>query len=241
MARKKVVIVIMEGPSDEDALGVIFQRFFDRDTVRVKVIHGDITTEKQVNASNILSRVTEVIKQTLREYKLNKSDLLRVIHLADTDGAFIPDASIVCDTSCARPVYSATQIRSQNPDGIIRRNLQKKANLTRLHTSPFIWGDIPYSIYYMSCNLDHVLYNRLNLTDDDKEKEALIFARSYRDDIPTFIEFISHSDFSVTDGYLSSWAFIKTDLHSLERHTNLGICFLENKPCEANEEKGENS
>ena len=36
MPAKKVVFVIVEGPTDEDALGVIFQRFFDKNTVRVK-------------------------------------------------------------------------------------------------------------------------------------------------------------------------------------------------------------
>ena len=81
----------------------------------------------------------------------------------------------------------------------------------------------------MSCNLDHALYNKLNLTDDEKEKEALVFAKTYRDDIPAFINFVSRSDFSVIDDYMSSWAFIKQDLHSLERHTNLGICFLQDE------------
>ena len=31
------------------------------------------------------------------------------------------------------------------------------------------------------------------------------------------------SSFSVCDDYRSSWAFIKTGLHSLERHSNFGI------------------
>ena len=229
MARKKVVIVIVEGPSDEDALGVLFERFFDKNTVRVKVIHGDITTEKSVNSSNILTHVTDVVKQTLNEYKLNKSDLLRVIHLVDTDGAYAPDSAVIYDASCIKPFYSTTEIRSQNPDGIRLRNLQKKANVTKLHSTQHIWSSIPYSVFYMSCNLDHALYNKFNLTDDEKEKEALIFAKTYRDDIPAFIDFVSRSDFSVTDDYMSSWAFIKQDLHSLERHTNLGLCFLQDE------------
>ena len=33
------------------------------------------------------------------------------------------------------------------------------------------------------------------------------------------------SDFSVIDDYASSWKFIAKELHSLERFSNLGLCF----------------
>lgn len=35
----------------------------------------------------------------------------------------------------------------------------------------------------MSCNLDHVLYGKLNSTDDMKKKDSQNFAKKYRDDI----------------------------------------------------------
>ena len=235
MPAKKVVFVIVEGPTDEDALGVIFQRFFDKNTVRVKVIHGDITTERQVNASNILNHITETVKQSLKEYKLHKTDLLRVIHLVDTDGAYVPDSAIVFDGSAEKPVYSPTQIKTSNPEGLIQRNQQKKANLTKLHSSRFIWGDIPYSVYYLSSNLEHALYNELNLTDEEKEKKAFSFAKKYMNNISSFVEFVRDSDFAVISGYLNSWAFVKKDLHSLERHTNIGLCFGEEEELEEEE------
>ena len=36
MPAKKVIFVIVEGPTNEDALGAIFQRFFDKNMVREK-------------------------------------------------------------------------------------------------------------------------------------------------------------------------------------------------------------
>ena len=45
MPRKKVIFVIVEGPSDETALGVLLSRHFDKDTVYTHVMHCDITTE----------------------------------------------------------------------------------------------------------------------------------------------------------------------------------------------------
>ena len=79
----------------------------------------------------------------------------------------------------------------------------------------------------MSCNLDHVLYNQLNTNDTEKENNAYLFARKYKNDIWGFCTFISESEFSVVGNYQKSWGYIKQNLHSLERHTNLGICFAD--------------
>ena len=77
----------------------------------------------------------------------------------------------------------------------------------------------------MSCNLDHALYGKLNSTDYEKEDDAFAFAKKYRDDIPGFMKLISESDFSVAGNYPQSWQYISEGLHSLERHTNFGLCF----------------
>ena len=63
MKRKKVVLVIVEGPSDEDALGAVLNNYFDKDRVYVHTHHGDITTEKGNKCSNIISKVNECVKQ----------------------------------------------------------------------------------------------------------------------------------------------------------------------------------
>ena len=64
------------------------------------------------------------------------------------------------------------------------------------------------------------------LQDADGLKLAIDeLAKKYINDIPAFIEFVRNSEFAVVDGYLPSWSFIKQDLRSLERHSNIGICF----------------
>ena len=69
-------------------------------------------------------------------------------------------------------------------------------------------------------------------TDAEKEYDSIKFAERYRSDVPAFIRFISESDFSVMGSYPESWSFIREELHSLERHTNLGICFAGDKETE---------
>ncbi|MDO4292752.1 MAG: hypothetical protein Q4C65_05910 [Eubacteriales bacterium] len=224
MFRKKIVFVIVEGPSDEEALGVLLNRIYDSKAVYVHVMHRDLTTELNVNPSNIVSKVGNLVKNYAgRMFK--PDDFSQIIHITDMDGVFIPDDAVVEDNAAVKPAYSETEIRTQRKNGIEARNSRKRENLNRLASTAAIWK-VPYQIYYMSCNLDHVLYGKLNSTDDEKERDAFTFAKKYRDDIPGFINYISKSAFSVTGGYSQSWQYIREGLHSLERHTNFGLCFL---------------
>lgn len=225
MPRKKIVFVIVEGPSDEEALGVLLNRIYDSKAVYVQVMHCDITTELDVNAGNVVAKIGDVVKQYAgRAFK--PGDFSRIIHITDMDGAFIPDDTVVEDAAAVKPLYSATEIRTQRKSGIENRNQRKRKCLNRLSSAFRIWG-VPYQIYYMSCNLDHALYGKLNSTDDEKEADAFAFAKKYRDDIPGFMKYISESDFSVAGSYPQSWQYIREGLHSLERHTNFGLCFQE--------------
>ena len=223
MPRKKIVFVIVEGPSDEEALGVLLNRIYDSKAVYVQVMHCDITTELDVNTGNVVAKIGDVVKQYAgRTFK--SGDFSRIIHITDTDGAFILDDAVVEDAAAVKPLYSATEIRTQRKSGIENRNLRKRECLNRLSSASRIWG-VPYQIYYMSCNLDHALYGKLNSTDDEKESDSFAFAKKYRDDIPSFMKYISESDFSVVGSYPQSWQYISEGLHSLERHTNFGLCF----------------
>lgn len=225
MPCKKVVLIIVEGPTDDDALGVIFTKYFDDNTVRVKIVHGDITTKSRVCSSNILAQITDLVKQALNEYKLNKKDLLRIIHLTDTDGAFAPDDTVVNDATKKKAFYSNDSILTCDPESIKSRNRQKSENIRKLFSTKYIWKDIPYQLYFMSCNLDHVLYNKLNLTDEEKENEALAFAKQYKNDLAGFVSFISNPELAVQGDYLETWTYIMMETNSLHRHTNIWLCF----------------
>lgn len=223
MKRKKVVLVIVEGPSDEEALGAVLSKYFDTNEVRLYVCRGDITTEKGNKCSNIISKVNECVKQHMALYSLRRTDYKEIIQVADMDGAFVPDSAIVEDENAYKPIYSEKEIRTNHPEGIMKRNEQKRENMNRLITTSAI-GKIPYHIYYMSSNLDHVLYNKLNSTNDEKENDAHNFAEKYKDDLIGFKSFIRESDFSVNKVFTDSWDYIKQEKHSLERHTNFGLC-----------------
>ena len=223
MAKRKVILVIVEGPSDDTALHFLFDKFFDKNLVYVDIIHGDITTQTKERES-IINKVVGEVKTYMSNNSLRKSDFREIIHIMDTDGTFIPNNNVVEDTSADNPIYSPTEIRTVRKRDIEKRNKVKSFNMNRLSGCKEMWG-IKYRAYYMSCNLDHVLYDKLNLSDDGKSNYAYQFVKKYRNDIAGFVNFMTKSDFAVVDNYNSSWKYIMTELHSLERHSNLGLCF----------------
>ena len=80
---------------------------------------------------------------------------------------------------------------------------------------------------YLS-DLDHVLYDKRNSTDEEKEEDVYAFAKKYKNNVGAFMDFMCKSAFSVKGDFKGSWEFIETDMHSIERYTNLPIC-LEGK------------
>ncbi|MCC8080395.1 MAG: hypothetical protein LIO57_10175 [Oscillospiraceae bacterium] len=224
MPRKQIVFVIVEGPSDETALSMLLSKVFSSDTVFLHVMRRDITTERGVKPDNILSKIGGEVQTYAKNNHFARNHFKRVIHIVDMDGAYIPNENIIEDAGAVKTFYSPTSIRTRSKDNIMQRNRQKRENLDKLSGAKCVWGSIPYSVYYMSCNLDHVLHNKQNSDDEAKERDAFAFARKYKDDIPAFLDFLSRSDFSVMSGYAPSWAYIKDGLHSLERHTNLALC-----------------
>lgn len=226
LARKKVVLVIVEGPSDDTALGVILNQIYDKDKVHVHIMHGDITTRKGVRSDNIVAKVGDEVRKYAKSNHYTPKHFKQIIHIVDMDGVYIPNENVILDLEHDEISYESDGIHTPDQQGIIERNKQKTDNLYRLRRTGQIW-QMPYRVYYMSCNLDHVLHNKRNSTDDEKETDAYAFAKKYKNDVEGFVNFICNSDFSVNGDYKESWEYIEDGLNSIDRYTNLGICIVE--------------
>ncbi|MDT4532773.1 hypothetical protein [Eisenbergiella tayi] len=227
LARKKIVLVIVEGPSDEVALGMALSQVYDKDFIYVHIMHGDITARRGVSSKNIVAKLGNEVTAYAKSQHYKASDFKQIIHIVDTDGAYIPDDNIMEKENYLDIRYENDGIYTNNKASVMTRNQQKRDNLYRLRSCGIIWT-IPYSLYYMSCNLDHVLYDKKNSTDKDKENDAYVFAKKYKGKVESFKEFICKSPFSVTGDYKGSWDYIEKDLNSVNRYTNLCIC-IENE------------
>lgn len=91
---KKVIAVIVEGPSDEAALGSILKEYFSSEEIQFVVVHGDITTKDYTSADNILSKINNLIESVKQKYGYRIEDFLKIIHIVDMDGAFCNDVIV---------------------------------------------------------------------------------------------------------------------------------------------------
>lgn len=224
MAKKKIMLFIVEGSTDETSLSTVLNRIFSSATVKFQVVHGDILTRNYISSDKIMTAVWNQVKVFMGTvYK--KSDICRIIHLTDMDGVYIPEDAVIEKSTMENgtpPYYTEIQIHTPNRAGIIDRNKRKQKNIDRLSSCSKI-AEIPYSIYYFSLNLDHVLHGKTNISEREKIQCAEEFDLKYGEDPDGFTLFMKESSFSVCDDYRGSWLFIKTGLHSLERYSNFGI------------------
>jgi len=101
-------------------------------------------------------------------------------------------------------------------------------NLNRLITLPYVIRTIPFSVYFFSCNLDHVICGNANLTEKEKRVAAKEFRKKFGLDITGFLAFFRDADVAVGTSYDDSWSIIKQNTNSLKRSSNLHV-FLSSK------------
>ena len=224
MSEKKVVVFIVEGPSDEAALGTIIKEFFSTNEVQFVVVHGDITLKDYVSKDDILNKINKQIECVKSRYRYVQGDFKMIIHIADTDGVYIPAADIKeADTKGIQ--YYEDHIEVKDVNKVAERNKQKGDILYKLRKTGKI-NQIPYRIYYNSCNLEHVLYGELKeYSDEEKQILSDDFADRYDGKIDEFIEFISALAVAVPGTYQKTWDYIEKDRNSLNRHTNMHLIF----------------
>ncbi len=224
--KKKVILFLVEGISEDEALSALISNIIKNERVAFQIMHGDITSNINTNQQNIKKLINEKIKEYMSESKVNKNDILSVIHLIDIDGAYIKDEELMIENSGIQKgfKYYPNQIHACNKEKIINRNSKKSAIMNLLSTTNEI-SNIKYKTYYFCCNLDHVLYDEANLEENLKVPYAEDFQDKFFDDEIGFIDFMSNSDFAVNGEYNETWNFLKQDLNSLGRYSNFHLFF----------------
>lgn len=223
MARKKVVLFIVEGITDQESLELLLEEFIqDNNQVIFEVVDGDITSSNDVDKKNIKNKITEIIKGGGKR-KFKPNDYLEVIHLVDMDAVFISEDNIYIDQSIDRFIYKEDGIYARNVESVIKRNNKKKGVLNVLLSTNKVYKSVPYRVFYFSCNLEHVLHNKIDVEEESKIKYAREFQDKYIDDLDGFVDLICNSTFTVDKEYKDSWDFIKKDNNSIKRFTNFNI------------------
>ena len=223
--KKKVLLFIVEGTSDEVSFESILDTFFETYDVHVAVMHCDITIQNFPNPGEIKRKLYEQVELFCRIEKIGLGDIQKIIHLVDTDGTFVPDSYVVQQVSGKKLTYTESEILAPNTNGIRLRNKTKAAILRNL-CSMKVLANIPYEVYYLSRTLEHVLHNKIeDLTDKEKENLSNAFDDRYAEDLQGFLSFIADKTFTVPGDYKATWEFIKQGTNSLNRYSNIHLLF----------------
>ena len=242
--KKQIILFLVEGLSEINALRTIMSELYERINENSEVffcqmeedgiVGGDITSRNGVTPEKIEMLMHKlVVGPLLEKENIYPKDITEIIQIIDLDGAYIPDEAIRPITSFFpdHPViYYEDRIEAANVSYIRDRNLKKRKNIDHLSSLLDIKiksKTIPYSAYYMSCNLDSFLYHEMNIPSGrEKYERAAQFSSKYAENPLSAAEFFIHDpDAAHGMTYAESWAYIRNEYRSLHRFTNLNILF----------------
>lgn len=116
-------------------------------------------------------------------------------------------------------------METSNVEATVKRNKQKSEVMVKLYSTGKV-QEISYRLYFNSCNLEYVLYNKLNdFLYDEKEEMSDDFAEKYEGKVQDFIYFISNPGLAVPGTYKETWRYIEKEENSLQRHSNMHLIF----------------
>ncbi|MCX6054203.1 MAG: hypothetical protein NTZ74_04660 [Chloroflexi bacterium] len=91
---KKVILFLVEGITDQTTLGLILSKIINTQSIHFTITYGDICYKEGVDSTNAIIRTYDYVKSFMEQTRFQKSNFLRIVHLIDTDGAFIPDNNV---------------------------------------------------------------------------------------------------------------------------------------------------
>lgn len=231
---KKVILVVVEGETEQVILYDYLDMYFAESEVRFDVQRGDILTKWEGNkkTTNIKKTVGQVISRYLEKNKFLPKDLLAVVQITDADGCFIPLEQVKVSTNIKGSIfYDETEIlveSAKKKEAIEERNTLKAQNIKILATSESFTlkkKSVPYQLFYFSTNLEHVLWGERNEEPVGKVSKADEFIETLSCSIEEYLRQYLHvnKDNSYDEQIEESWSYIMQDCNSLKRSTNVPL------------------
>ena len=143
--RRKVVLILVEGKSEINALKPVLSSLYDRLDKDLEVFFPTIVEDGENCGGDITSRfgiVPAVIEKCIYKLflssffeaeKLYPKDVSEIIQIVDLDGAYIKDDYVKLGenpTGENKPYYGDEAIIATNVDNIIERNKRKSKSTT---------------------------------------------------------------------------------------------------------------
>ena len=227
---KKLILILVEGKSDEESLEYVLSNLVKSEKVKFVICRGDITSDYKTTTRNVNKKIAAKIEEFLDAsnglYSITDVDL--IVHIMDTDACSIDECNVV---ESEKNEYQKTTVNTTNKENILDRNKRKLAILKMVSHLNYLSFDVdnsslcvPYAPYYMSCNLEHVLHDNPNIdTVDEKEYYSMIFSVKYLNKISEFVDFINSTNVGTNLTFSESWNNILKPENALKRETNLNL------------------
>ncbi len=132
---RKVVIVIAEGSSDEEALYPFLKELGKPHNVKFAITHGDVLSDSKNTRKSQKTLIGGIVSTIIKENKFLKEDILLVAQLTDTDGVFIDEEKVVIDNAVEGMEYRDFEIAVHNKgkhEDILTRNKLKSSKVKDL-------------------------------------------------------------------------------------------------------------
>lgn len=226
---QKVLLFIVEGKNDIKEVRAIlrssrFKEELEKYSIQFTSFDGDVSSRNNVTIKNIQNTVTQLVHKFRKNNPFRFEDYKEIIQIVDLDGTFIPDYCVIKGESRDYQ-YTSEFIITSDVRGAQERNRQKSSNLRKLITVAKI-DNIPFSIYFVSRNMEHVLFNETGSPSMATKRDM---ADSFSDKCDLNPDILDDSLFNKeicsTKPYVESWEDVQTECRSLERHTNFNLFF----------------
>ncbi|MEI3032690.1 MAG: hypothetical protein V8T39_07925 [Streptococcus lutetiensis] len=237
--KNKIFLIFVEGTTDEDCLEPLREYYENKinpanANIDIRVKNGDIFTDvinKQKSGKDILK---EQIQNYLNYSKLKPQDIVHVAFITDTDGIYVNNYTInrQIDEEFQKDGFqydleNKTIVckNNQKKESIQRSRQTKARKISDILKSPdkiFIQrAPIPYSVYYNSLNLEHVLFNKI--IPGEKKTETLDEFLDKIDESPDKLIQI-FSEKALSNDYQTSWSEIQNKEMN-QGYSNINLLF----------------
>ncbi len=229
---KKVIIVLVEGCSDEALLIERMDALYKEFEIRFEVQKRDVFYNNQSRRQSIKLVVGDIVQKIIKKRKYLDSDILAVLHITDTDGCLIPNDCIKIEHKQKEPTYysyDSIKVNSnEQQQNIIERNKIKSENVKTMNKQQKVVSKkYMYQLYYFSRNLEHVIFDEPNPKKNRKCENIEEFLKNLECTVEEFLKgYLPYADaLDYSEKYKKSWNYIEECTNSLKRSTNVPLLF----------------
>lgn len=224
MISNRKILIFVEGPSDMITIKALMDSFASAYDENIIVLKGDVFSDWDIK--NVKEHLEVKVNAFCASNGLSiEKDIECIIQVTDSDGCFIVDDKVIHDSSSAGFTYEDDGIHCMNRDSVIQRNHRKTSNVLGIYDCGNLCG-VPFRLYYMSCNIDHVFHGERNMVYTNKIGASKRLSYSIRRTPDKYRHLLNSTEIKLGTDYISSWKELMKGNESLNRHTNISY-FLE--------------